>query len=126
SARIPAARSCAAIRWYLPRLPTSRSSTSTTTGPAPSATSSLPRFFSADISRETPIEKPVAGTGSPPAGDTRPPQRAPRGHRLASDARHRPVIAAAAPDRAEAHDPALLVGDLGQQLHLVDRARIVF
>jgi hypothetical protein len=34
--------------------------------------SSLPRFFSAVIRRETPMEKPVAGTGSPRKRETRP------------------------------------------------------
>ena len=50
----------------------SLSSTSTTTGAITSDVSSLPRFFSAVISRETPMEKPVAGTGSPRKRETSP------------------------------------------------------
>ncbi|ESZ77684.1 hypothetical protein X726_10530 [Mesorhizobium sp. L103C105A0] len=46
--------------------------TSTTTGAMTSVVSSLLRFFSAVIRRETPIEKPVAGTGSPRKRETSP------------------------------------------------------
>ena len=59
-------------------------------------------------SRETPIEKPVAGTGS------------------AAEARDEPVIAPAAADRAEAHRPAIVVLDLEGQLGLEDRAGVIF
>ena len=50
----------------------SLSMTSTTTGAITSEVSSLPRFFNAVIRRETPMEKPVAGTGSPRKRDTSP------------------------------------------------------
>ena len=47
-------------------------------------------------------------------------------HRLAAEARDQAVIAPAAADRAEAHDLAVLVGDLGEQFGLVDGAGVVF
>ena len=49
-----------------------------------------------------------------------------RRHRFATEARDQPVIAPAAADRAEAHDLAILVGDFGKKLGLVDRPGVVF
>ena len=49
-----------------------------------------------------------------------------RRHRLAAEARHQPIIAPAAADRAEAHRAALFVVGLEQQFDLVDRAGVVF
>src|SRR5690606_1634028 len=48
------------------------------------------------------------------------------GDRLAAEARDEAVVAAAAGDRAEADDLALVVRYLKQQLSLVDRAGVVF
>ena len=64
----------------------SRSSASTTTGPGVSAAATIGLLIArkAASSRETPIEKPVAGTGS------------------LAEARDEPVVASAAADRAEA------------------------
>ena len=56
----------------------------------------LAERVSAACRRDTPMEKPVAGTGSPRKRDDQ------------------PVVAPAAADRAEAHRPALLVLDLEQ------------
>src|SRR6185503_10366332 len=47
-------------------------------------------------------------------------------YRLAAKARHEPVVTPAACHRAEAHRAAVLVGDLEGELHLVNRAGIVF
>ena len=44
----------------------------TTTGPGGSVAASLPSFCSAAARRDTPIEKPVAGTFSPRKRETRP------------------------------------------------------
>ena len=48
------------------------SNTVTTTGPGSGLLSSLPRYSSAAASRDTPMENPVAGTGSPRKRDTSP------------------------------------------------------
>ena len=58
--------------------------------------------------RETPIEKPVAG------------------NRLRAKARHQPVVAAAAADRAEPDRPAVHARRLERQLGLEDRAGVIF
>ncbi len=70
SARIPALRRSETIFWYSAIW--SRSMTSTTTGPAGLSAPSLPSDFSAAARRETPMEKPVAGTSSPRKRATRP------------------------------------------------------
>ena len=46
--------------------------TVTTTGPYSLPLSSLPSMVSAACSRDTPMENPVAGTGSPRKRETRP------------------------------------------------------
>ena len=84
------------------------SNTVTTTGPGSGLASSLPRCVSAACRRDTPMEKPVAGTGSP---------------RKRAD---EPVVAPAAADRAEADGLALVVLGLERQFNFVDRAGVVF
>ena len=69
---------------------------------------SLPSAASAACSRDTPMEKPVAGTSS------------------LHEAADQPVIAPAAADRAEHDRLALLVRDLERQLGLEDGAGVVF
>ena len=86
----------------------SRSNTVTTTGPGAGLASSLPISVSAACRRDTPMEKPVAGTGSPRKRDDE------------------PVVAPAAADRAEAHGPAFFVLGLEQEFDLVDGAGVVF
>ena len=86
----------------------SRSNTVTTTGPGSGLVSSLPSSVSAACRRDTPMEKPVAGTGSPRKRDDQ------------------PVVAPAAADRAEAHRAALLVLGLEQEFDFVDRAGVIF
>ena len=49
-----------------------RANTVTTTGPACRLSPSLPSTVSAACSRDTPMENPVAGTGSPRKRDTSP------------------------------------------------------
>ena len=70
--------------------------------------SSLPRFFSAVIRRDTPMEKPVAGTV------------------LAREALDQPVIAPAAADRAEATTWPFSLGTVEEKFGLVDGAGVVF
>ena len=82
--------------------------TSTTTGPSASPASPLPSAVSAACRRDTPTEKPVAGTSSP--------------HEAADEA----VIAPAAADRAEADGAALFVFHLEGELGLEDGAGVVF
>ena len=49
-----------------------------------------------------------------------------RRHRLAAKARHEPVVAPAAADRAEAHRAAFLVLGFEGEFNFVDRAGVVF
>src|SRR5262249_46808601 len=49
-----------------------------------------------------------------------------RRHRLAAEARHEAIIAAAAADRSEAHRLAVVAGDHQRQFDLVDRTGVVF
>ena len=86
----------------------SRSMTRTTTGAITSVVSSLPSALQ---------RRHQARDADGKAG---------RRHRLAAKARDEPIVAPPAADRAESHDPSLLVGDLGQELGLVDRAGVVF
>ena len=67
---MPALRSLAASAWLVGTL--SGPNTVTTTGPAGGLASSLPMSVSAACSRDTPMEKPVAGTGWPMKRETRP------------------------------------------------------
>ena len=76
----------------------SRSNTVTTTGPGAGLASSLP------IMRERRLQARHAD------------REAGRRHRLAAEARHQPVIAPAAADRAEAHRAAFLVLGLEQSV----------
>src|SRR5215472_4693499 len=47
-------------------------------------------------------------------------------YRLAAKAGHKAIIAPAAPDRTEAHRPALFVLGVEQKLHFEDRAGVIF
>ncbi len=71
---MPAARSEATRRWVFAIDSWSRSSASTTTGPGASAAATIGLLIarSAASSRDTPMEKPVAGTGSARKRATRP------------------------------------------------------
>ena len=67
---MPALRSVAASFWLAGML--SAPNTVISTGPAGGFASTLPSAVSAACRRETPMEKPVAGTGWPMKRDTSP------------------------------------------------------
>ena len=67
---MPALRSFATIVWR--GLHAVAPNTVTSTGPAGAVSPSLPSAVSAACSRDTPMEKPVAGTGCPMKRDTSP------------------------------------------------------